>query len=480
MDSSPSLTTPLRVLDRYAVFDSIASGGMATVHLGRQVGHGGFVRTVAIKRLHPNLAQEREFVAMLVDEARLVSRIHHPNVVQTLDVVVTGNEVFLVLEYINGEPLSRLLAKAHKAGRPIPLPLLSAVIGGMLYGLHAGHEARDDSGNALNMVHRDVSPQNVMVGIDGVARLLDFGVAKAAGRLQTTREGQIKGKLAYLAPEMIHHVDVSRRADIFAAGVVLWECLANRRLFSAASEAGIVAQILVGLVEPPSNHAPDLPEALDALALKALELDPEKRFETAAEMAAELHRIVPPALNADVAAWVREVAAVELESRAALVAKMESKGEISSSSVIAHDDSSMTVATDGGDRTPRKARNISYALFAALLLAMAISLLTVRALTSDKSSAKAEPVGSPSASASASASLPGAGERASATAASPSSTTSASSDVATTAGVAPPRTSTADGRVRRDRPRTTPATDCSVPYTIDASGMKIYKRNCLK
>src|SRR5688572_18113877 len=183
------------------MFDEIAAGGMATVHLGRLLGSAGFARTVAIKRLHPALAKDEDFVTMLLDEARLASRIRHPHVVPTLDVIAENDEVLLVMEYVQGESLSRLMRAVRPA--PVPLPIAIAVGIQMLHGLHAAHEAKTEQGQNLHLVHRDVSPQNVLVGIDGIARVLDFGVAKAAHRAQTTREGQIKGKLSYMAPEQL-------------------------------------------------------------------------------------------------------------------------------------------------------------------------------------------------------------------------------------------------------------------------------------
>src|ERR1041385_2717351 len=193
-----------RLIGRYALFGEIASGGMATVHFGRLVGPVGFSRTVAIKRLHPQYAKDPEFVSMFLDEARLAARIQHPNVVTTLDVVALPNEVFLVMEYVQGESLSRLVKNTTKAGERMPWGHIVSVMAGMLHGLHAAHEAKSERREPLNIVHRDVSPQNVLVGTDGVARVLDFGVAKAAMRVGSTRDNQMKGKLSYMSPEQLN------------------------------------------------------------------------------------------------------------------------------------------------------------------------------------------------------------------------------------------------------------------------------------
>jgi len=199
----PPSEKAVRVVGRYALYAEIAAGGMATVHFGRLLGPVGFSRTVAIKRLHPQFAKDPEFVSMFLDEARLAARIRHPNVVPTLDVVATQGELFLVMDYVQGESLSRLIRAARERGHRIPPRIVSSILTGALHGLHAAHEAKNERGEPLNIVHRDISPQNVLVGSDGVPRVLDFGVAKAAGRVQTTREGQLKGKLAYMAPEQI-------------------------------------------------------------------------------------------------------------------------------------------------------------------------------------------------------------------------------------------------------------------------------------
>ena len=193
------------VVGRYALFDEIASGGMATVHLGRLLGPSGFARTVAIKRLHPQFAKDPEFVAMFLDEARLAARIRHPNVVSTLDVVARRRRALPrdgVRRRASRSRGSREVARATASDRS-RCRSSARSIAGVLHGLHAAHEATSERGEPLGIVHRDVSPQNVLVGVDGVARVLDFGVAKAAGRVQTTRDGQIKGKLAYMAPEQL-------------------------------------------------------------------------------------------------------------------------------------------------------------------------------------------------------------------------------------------------------------------------------------
>ena len=252
MQPQPGSARSGAVIGRYALYGEIASGGMATVHLGRLLGPAGFSRTVAIKKLHPQFAKDPDFSLMFVDEARLVARIRHPNVVPTIDVVSDDGSLLLVMEYVAGESLARLLRAARRATGRVPQPVALAIVSGILHGLHAAHEATNDAGEPLHLVHRDVSPQNVLVAADGVARVLDFGVAKAAGRMVATREGTIKGKMAYMAPEQLRAEAIDRRADIYSASVVLWETLTTHRLFEAEGEVGVFGKVLAGASTPPS------------------------------------------------------------------------------------------------------------------------------------------------------------------------------------------------------------------------------------
>ena len=302
-----------RVLGRYALYGEIASGGMATVHLGRLLGPVGFSRTVAIKRLHAQFAKDPDFVAMFTDEARLAARIVHPNVVPMLDVIVLEGELFLVMDYVEGEPLSRLLRAADERGQRVPLPIVASILVGTLHGLHAAHEAVSDRGEPLGIVHRDVSPHNILVGTDGVPRLLDFGIAKAAGRLHSTREGQLKGKLPYMAPEQIRG-NADRLSDVYSCGVVLWEALAGKRLFKG-DEANVLAAVLGDVVDPPSRYAPDVPVELDALTLRALNRRPEQRFASARQMAEALEQATALASASSVRQWIEELCAASLAER---------------------------------------------------------------------------------------------------------------------------------------------------------------------
>lgn len=312
-----------RIVGRYVLYGEIASGGMATVHFGRLIGPAGFSRPVAIKKLHAQFARDPDFVKMFLDEARLAARIAHPNVVPTLDVVAEQEEVFLVMEYVRGAALGQLVRTIRRRGERVQPLVGVGIVSGALQGLHAAHEARNDRGERLDLVHRDVSPQNVLVGADGIARILDFGVAKASGRLQTTRDGQLKGKLAYMAPEQVRGDPLTRRTDIYAASVVLWEVLTGKRLFYAENEASVLARVLSSDVPPPSSIVSDLPRTFDRVVLRGLQRDPERRYATAREMAADLDACIGVASPTEIGEWVELTAAEELRERSNLIAEVE-------------------------------------------------------------------------------------------------------------------------------------------------------------
>lgn len=279
-------------IDRYDLVAEIASGGMATVYLANLSGVGGFRRFVAIKRLHPHLAKEQEFVEMFLDEARLAAGIHHPHVVPILEVGASERGYYLVMEYIEGDTLARLLARAATAGNRLPVPIGMRIVTEMLSGLHAAHELRDEHDQPTELVHRDVSPQNILVGIDGTTRITDFGVARAASRLSATRAGQLKGKIAYMAPEQaIGDPSVDRRADVFSSGIVLWEVLAARRLFKAENEAATLSRVISEPIPPIREVNPDVDPQIAAIVMHALERDREERFATCQEFADELERV---------------------------------------------------------------------------------------------------------------------------------------------------------------------------------------------
>jgi serine/threonine protein kinase len=291
-------TDSKRRLDRYDLIGELASGGMATVFLGRLGGVGGFQRFVAIKRLHPHLANEEEFIEMFLDEARLAAGIHHPHVVPILEVGQSENGYYLVMEYIEGDTLMRLMGRSFAMAKPIPRPVLVRIVLDTLAGLHAAHELNDANGQPVQLVHRDVSPQNILVGVDGCSRITDFGVAHAASRLSNTRADRLKGKLAYMSPEQARCGEVDRRSDVFAMGIILWEVLAAKRLFKAEHEAMTLQKVTIEPIPRLSSVVSGVHPALDQVCARALDRDPSRRYRSAAEMAEALERAARTAASA--------------------------------------------------------------------------------------------------------------------------------------------------------------------------------------
>jgi serine/threonine-protein kinase len=300
---------------------------MAVVHLGRTLGVGGFARTVAIKRLLPQYAKDPEFAAMFLDEARLASRVRHPNVVGVLDVVASQGELLMVMEYLAGEALSSIQRVLKPTQRTAPAGIASRILIDALAGLHAAHIAKAEDGRPLMIIHRDVTPHNVIVGEDGVTRMIDFGIAHASVRSHSTRQGDIKGKLRYMAPEQLRGEQATQACDVYSASVVLWETLTGRRLFDADSDAAAFGLVLEGVVRKPSELT-RVPRTVDEVVMRGLDKDPSKRFRSAAELAAALEHALPPAGARDVATWLQEVAGPTLARRAHIVASVESNDAI--------------------------------------------------------------------------------------------------------------------------------------------------------
>ncbi len=275
-------------LGRYEILLPIASGGMATVYLARARGAGGFERDVAVKLVHAHLREAPGFAGDLVEEANLAARIRHPNVVPILDAAEDGTDVCLVMEYVEGTSLIGLLRAAERAGVRAPPPVTLRILVDALHGLHAAHELRDESGAPVGLVHRDFSPQNILVGIDGIARLSDFGIAKASTRLGQTSTGLVKGKIGYMAPEQARGRRLDRRCDVWAGGVVAWELLAGRRLFQGDNDVSVALAIVGGAPPRLGEVEPSVPSELEAVVARALCPEVEARCATALDLAREL------------------------------------------------------------------------------------------------------------------------------------------------------------------------------------------------
>ena len=327
VDGPISERGPSARIGRYALFEQFAAGGMATVHFGRLDGAGGFSRVVAIKRLLPHLVANREFTDMLLNEARLAARVRHPNVVATLDVVASKGDVLLVLDYVEGEALSTLCRAQAKEKRDlVPIPIAIAIMQDVLHGLLAIHEATDEKGRPLDLVHRDISPPNVLVGVDGVARVLDFGIAKALQHLDDSITGRRMGKMGYMSPEQIRNERLTQRSDVFSAGIVLWELLAMRRLFPADRPEERMESILRGDYPRPSSLRGDVTPELDDVVMKALERLPDARFATMREFSEALES-APRASRREIGEWVTELAHGALGERTRMVARLENWSE---------------------------------------------------------------------------------------------------------------------------------------------------------
>jgi serine/threonine-protein kinase len=449
--------SPPRSLGRYAVYDAIGAGGTASVHLG-VVRDGGAPRIVAVKVLHAG-AREMGSVAMLLDEARVTRLVKHPNVVPIVDVAADGEEMLAVMEYVEGEPFAKLLAEERGRGARASIGVACAVVRDVLQALHAAHEARDVEGRPLGLVHRDVTPDNILVDASGVGRLTDFGIAKARGRLHSTKDGGVKGKLAYLAPEQVGG-DVSPATDIYAAGLVLWEALTGRRAIEGDNEAVVLARALAPDVPSARTLEPSVPAELDRVVERAIAADPASRYASADDFARAIEAACGGVASPnEVAAWLHSVAGSRLDARRARVAEI--------------------LRAEAGTTDRRRA---PWVAAVALVVGGALAAATL----AHRAGAPAEPSPVvPEMAASAPASSP-ASALAPATPPPPASAV----DLAAPPTPVPDPTAPAAAASGRDRRGTTrvgtarPAGPgsrdaCDPPWIIDSNGIRRYNRSCL-
>jgi serine/threonine-protein kinase len=319
LPSETSDKAPRTLIGPYEVLFELATGGMATVLLARQTGDAGFERLVALKRVHRHLVQDPEIFAMTSDEARIAALVRHPNAVAVIGVLDTGGELVLVQEYVEGFTLSALLRRLRKAGRRVPPPIAARIAADGLKGLHAAHETKDLRGEPLGIVHRDVSPQNLLVGLDGMSRIIDFGIARAERRMAMTRTGVLKGKVVYMSPEQVEEKPLDRRADLFSAGAVLYEALTGARPFAGDDDMAVITRILMSEID--MAPVAEACEPLVPVVQRALAKRPEDRFATALEMARAVSAAVALADDEEVEAFVAEVFAEDIASLRARVAE---------------------------------------------------------------------------------------------------------------------------------------------------------------
>ncbi len=301
----------------YEVTELLAAGGMAEIFVGKKTGPGGFEKPLVVKRIHKKLLGDREIEAMFVDEARVQALLDHPHIVQIYDFGEDRGSYFIAMEYIAGATVRWVIDNANAVRRPVPVQHAVRIAADVLCGLHYAHERADDDGQPLRLIHRDISPVNVLVARSGQAKLCDFGVAKSELQRVMTRAGIVKGKFRYMSPEQLNAEAIDRRADVFAVGCVLWELLVGRRLFDAASEDDVVAAIRGGNYPDPSDLRPHAPKVLDRILRRALHPNREKRYRTAREFHLALEdalRELPIASNA---VLVGEYVSAELDGTVA-------------------------------------------------------------------------------------------------------------------------------------------------------------------
>jgi serine/threonine protein kinase len=301
---------------KYLLLDRINIGGMAEVWRGKAYAPGGFERLVAIKRILPNIAEDDEFVSMFLDEAKISVQLTHVNIAQIYDLGQNNSSYFIAMEHISGRDCRAIFDRCKKRGEPAPLALSCHVIAQMADGLDYAHRKIDGRGEEMHIVHRDVSPQNVLISYEGEVKVIDFGIAKAAGKVNRTQAGILKGKFAYMSPEQVRGLEIDRRADIFAIGICLFEMLTGERLFVGDTDFAVLEKVRNGQVPRPTTINPKIPQALERIVLKSLAPDREHRYQYASELSEELKKFLASTGEefgqAELAEYMRETFADEL------------------------------------------------------------------------------------------------------------------------------------------------------------------------
>ncbi len=322
---------PVRRFGRYILVKKLATGGMAEIWLSRQSGLAGFNRFIVIKKILSHLAEEQTFVDMFRDEARMSAQLTHPNIVQVYDLGESDGTFFIAMEYIAGENLAALAWRGVKRNNPLSPPFAARILADSCKALHYAHHLKGSDGVPLEIVHRDISPQNILVTYEGEVKVVDFGIAKAASKSQHTKTGMLKGKFSYMSPEQCLGHPVDKRSDIFALGIVLYELCTGKRLFKHESELMILEMITKRRITPPREVAPNIAPALEAIILKALEKDVEQRYQTAQEMQIALEDYLRSerriSTNADLSSFMRELFGDKIDEKRRLV-ELASRDEL--------------------------------------------------------------------------------------------------------------------------------------------------------
>ena len=338
VDSPPPSGVPF---GRYLLQERVATGGMAEVFRALYRPAPGVEKTVALKRVLPHLGRDEEFLTLFRQEAALGARLSHANVVQLLDVGEVSGEIFLALEFVNGRNLRQILRRCADRRTVVPIALALYMVSEAAKGLGYAHTLRDAKGTSLGIVHRDVSPANLLVSFEGEVKVADFGIARAVAYASTTNIGVVRGKASYMSPEQARGLALDGRSDLFALGAVLWELVTGRRLFIGDTETEISTKLVDGVIARPSQHAPGVPEQVDEVVMKALDRDPDARFPDAVAfsraLATVLARLGPPIAGADIAMWMRGLFREEIEhaEQAAAAAAGEDPPSSTNRSVVA-------------------------------------------------------------------------------------------------------------------------------------------------
>ncbi len=322
----------------YVVHERLGAGGMATVHRATLELEGGATLDVALKRLLPQLADDKRFVEDFVREAKLAAQLKHPNIIRILELGRNARTYFIAMELVRGQPLMTLMRRAHLQKRPIPIGVVLALAGELCAALEYAHDTTDEHGAPLRIVHRDLTPSNLLITDDGHVKIIDFGVAKALSGQFMTNSGLAKGKLGYMSVEAIGGKDLDARADLFSLGVVMWELLVGKRLFKAKNEYDVIMKIRDGTITKPSAQRADCPSELDDIVVKALARDRDARWSSAAEMRAAVDEVRRyyrnQATPLEVVAWKAKLRA---ESSPFHAGRVESEGD---------DETAMRLSTD--------------------------------------------------------------------------------------------------------------------------------------
>ncbi len=283
-------TNPTARFGKYALVDRLAVGGMAEIFLAREETGSGPARTIVLKRIRPHLTKVSSFVKMFLNEARLAAQLNHPNIVQIHDLGKVADSYYIAMEYISGRDMRRVIPRAAEMGIAFPLVYALKIASSVCQGLYYAHQKTDLAGSPLELVHRDITPENILVSFDGGVKILDFGIAKASNQLEQTRAGEIKGKLSYMSPEQASGLPLDARSDLFSLGVVLYEWLTGYRLFKGESEVAVLKTISDGRIHAPSYFRPEIPDEVERIVMRALEKDRDRRYQSAWEFQQDLDR----------------------------------------------------------------------------------------------------------------------------------------------------------------------------------------------